>query len=79
VALPCDAGYPWLSDWICQQWVLRMKRASPISAMRVATRSSQMTLGRTCYRCSRVVCLSVGHTGERCKKADTDRERREPV
>jgi len=29
-----DVAYPWLSDWIRLQWVLYMKRASPISAAR---------------------------------------------
>jgi len=29
-----DVAYPQLSDWLHLQWVLRMKWASPISAMR---------------------------------------------
>jgi len=29
-----DVAYPQLSDWLRLQWVLRMKWASPISAVR---------------------------------------------
>jgi len=74
MALPCRCSVP-VAEWIRLQWVLRMKRASSISAVR----GSDALFPNDSDEDVTVVCLSVGHTGERCKKADTDRERREPV
>jgi len=43
-----DIAYPWLSDSIRLQWALRMKRASPISAVRGSDALFPNDLGRTC-------------------------------
>jgi len=48
---PVDVAYSRLSNWTCLRWTLHSyhtQQMSAFSAMRVATRSSQMTLGRTC-------------------------------
>jgi len=49
VALPCGCSVPVAELlFLSAVGIAHVKRASPIS-VRVATHSSQMTLGRTCY------------------------------